>query len=414
MIQFSPKKIFLIVSIYASWMHCAYNPEATLNNKGVVIVPVADMGAESLAFLAQDKPVETVYSSLPYSPSSGPNSCARGHQLLFNELVDIKQEVGDEVECKVDNVFYEDAQRNRISTFWTLKKHIAQIKNNTDPINDALPQPYTLDGKHVLDNSTILSLIMPWDDPVTKTTYSIATRFVHSKELDTEHEYGVKLLNKENGNLEVVTSRIPKEFAVIGYKPTFKERQQVFVSLLKLWVATFNVVPYVWGGRSCTRAYSDNFSLVSTKRGNDDISYWVRTNEPAPYSGFDCSGLPLRAAQIAGLPYFFENTTTLANNIAALQNNEELAEGDLIFYPGHVMVVSDIEKNEIIEAVGYASGYAKLHTLKLPQVFEGINTFADLTAAYFEKQPLKRLKSDGAIFKDLPTFKLLKLQSLDK
>ncbi|MBA3953770.1 C40 family peptidase [Candidatus Dependentiae bacterium] len=408
---FFSKKVFFIVSLYIPLLHCAYSQEVFLGNKAVVTVPVADTATKSLAFLTHGKSLEQVYTTLPCSPATGPSSCARAHQFLFNEIVAVTQEAGDEVECKVNNVFYEDPLNIPISSFWTLKKYIALLKNTK---NTAVPEPYALDCKQVLDAPNVLTLTLPWHDQVTEKTYSVGTRFVRVKERDTAHEYGVKLnAVLTDGNLEAIVSMVPKDSAIIVHGLTFQERQKVFVSVLKKWVSSLAVIAYVWGGGSCIKTYKDaDFSLASEKRGDDDLTYWTRPNDGIPHSGFDCSGLVLRAAQIAGLPYFFKNTATLAHNIGELKSTEELEEGDLVFYQGHVMIVSDLANNEIIEAIGYSSGYGKVHALTLAKAFEGITTYADLTAAYFAKRPLKRLKRDGTIARELPTFKLLKLQNI--
>src|SRR5205814_4688733 len=129
-----------------------------------------------------------------------------------------------------------------------------------------------------------------------------------------------------------------------------------------------------------------------TKTGqNGDYSFYEHERDTqSPKNGFDCSGVILRAAQIAGIPYFCKNTTTIAQCLTPLKSEQQLREGDLILIKGHVMIVSDITKNLLIEARSYGHGYGKLHEISIDQVFEGIETYKDLCDAYYEKKVVKR------------------------
>ena len=52
-----------------------------------------------------------------------------------------------------------------------------------------------------------------------------------------------------------------------------------------------------------------------------------------------------------------------------LKKGEALEEGDLIWYNGHVMIVSDIKKNRLLRHAGYESGWGKVHEIALDKVF---------------------------------------------
>ena len=85
--------------------------------------------------------------------------------------------------------------------------------------------------------------------------------------------------------------------------------------------------------------------MLKKDGGNKQLTYWDRIGDfEKPLAGFDCSGMILCAAQIAGLPYFFKNTDTLLGNLKPLRPTEELEAGDLVFYSGHVLVVSDLKE----------------------------------------------------------------------
>ncbi len=74
------------------------------------------------------------------------------------------------------------------------------------------------------------------------------------------------------------------------------------------------------------------------------VSVYERTEcTQHPMSGFDCAGIISRAAQMCGIPYYFKNTYTLAHYLKSLSIDTHLQEGDLIWIPGHVMIVSDLK-----------------------------------------------------------------------
>ncbi len=73
-------------------------------------------------------------------------------------------------------------------------------------------------------------------------------------------------------------------------------------------------------------------------------------------SGYDCSEFVMRMAKIAGVDFPWKTTTAIERSRRALDSQDLLEEGDLIWVQGHVMVVSNIERNEIIESRGYGSG----------------------------------------------------------
>ena len=109
--------------------------------------------------------------------------------------------------------------------------------------------------------------------------------------------------------------------------------------------------------------------------------------------------------------YFFKNTTTLAYYLKPLALGEAAEKGDLIFFPGHVQIISDVEKNLIIESAGYKSGYGKVHEKKVGELFRNKLTINSLIAAYHAKEKLERLYKDGTV-EILPYCKILRFSSL--
>ncbi len=125
----------------------------------------------------------------------------------------------------------------------------------------------------------------------------------------------------------------------------------------------------------------------------------------------DCSGAVFRAAQIVGLPCFSKNTTTLSLELKDVPENDLPRKGDLIFYPGHVTVVSDCEKNLTLETVGYSAGFGYLQEIELSRIFDKITTYQDLKTACSHKDGLTRKKKSGAISKTYDVFRLLTMRT---
>ncbi|MGB8859949.1 MAG: NlpC/P60 family protein [Ilumatobacteraceae bacterium] len=72
-----------------------------------------------------------------------------------------------------------------------------------------------------------------------------------------------------------------------------------------------------------------------------------RRNSSSPGEGFDCSGLTSWAWGQAGVSLFHQSKTQI--NAAAALTRETAQAGDLVYYPGHVMLYLGID-NAIIHA----------------------------------------------------------------
>ena len=116
-------------------------------------------------------------------------------------------------------------------------------------------------------------------------------------------------------------------------------------------------------------------------------------------------------AKCCGLPYWYKNTTTIKNYLEPLKKGESVKPGDIIWFQGYVLVVSNFNPARVIEARGYTHGFGKLHELSLGRSFKGIGTIADLQTAYHSKQPVKRLNKEGTVQQTIP-FLILKLDSV--
>ncbi len=377
--------IFLISLVYSFYSF-------GIGERAVIMVPIADAVTQPLGNTSK-------YARLPCSPSDSEHHEQRAYQFIFNELVTITNKQNNEVECAIDTVFYHDTHKKPVNTFWTLEKNVRRLADLSHPLNaKAIP---------FFGKSSLVTLVLkaPWYDSATRCHYALGTRFVRVPQHDTPISCAVRI-NNYVANKMVIT-HISRDKALLDVDVPREPQNKIglFVNLLKSWADhPDGHFPYVWGGCSGTE--------TSVNYGG---SY---KPSPAPsepyglYSGFDCSSVILRAAQLCGIPYFYRNTSTLVHYLKPLEKSDQLQEGDLIWMPGHVMVVSDIQSNVLIQAAGYDSGYGTLHSLSLSQAFADISSYQELLTAYFDKRSLKRLKASGELYREAPLFLLLKLKSV--
>lgn len=360
------------------------------------------------------KSIEELYRELPYSPETGQFSCARSFQLLFNEVVTIKEELDEEVLCEVCNAFYEDSETKEIiKQFWMLKKNIVRLETVKTIFNDlsAVPQPYA-ENKSVLKSDEILTLISPYLDVETGKIYSAGTRFVRSKQFDSDKNYCAIFCDFENKQVRKLF--IDRDCAFTSADLTDSESIANFVNLLKKWAnQDSKKIPFLWGGCSFTQVVDpSNYQLVNAVKAGQETSYWERQDLSTPHSGFDAALIILRAAQICSMPYFFKTTFTAMQNLEPIASADSLNNGDLIWYPGALAVISDLTNNTLIASFGYKNWNGIVQTVKLSQVFENIINYDDLLEAYYKQTPLRVLNALGEFTREIPSFKILKINSV--
>lgn len=422
-----------------------------VKNKAVVITTVADLTGGPIAQEVGLDEIEHIYATFPSAPDKGWHACLRMHQLKYNEVVTIKEsqnkkasinspdypeQDNPEVECEVSNLFYFDKRGKRRSNFWVLKKNLKKLNELENEIDiSAIPEPIDQRKKSACYNDNILTLINPWLDRKTKKIYSAGTRFVRCKEKDTGKAYAFCYIDFKSLCRRI--GYVSKKSALVHYPKTEKQMRKLFVKILRGWARSYNpfhsltsrqrkkdFIPYVYGGCShITRCVQDDFSLNYGKRCGRKVSYWQRRCTPKELicrdnsrdnflvqSGLDCSGMLLMAAQIVGMPYFCKNTQTLKDFCSGpLRKSDQLQEGDLIWYPGHVMVVSNIKRGLLIEAVGYEAGHGKVHEIPIHRVFDGIKNYQDLLKNYYLQRGVKRLNEQKKCYKFIRKFRIYKL-----
>lgn len=381
----------------------------------VTIVPVADLVGDSLQSLSNTSDVNTWYNTFPVC-GQHMNGCLRLHQLLFNEPVTILEEKGDEVRVKISNLFFEQENNTaKYDTFWSLRAYfmpLDELKKNNISLHK-FPPPIIAQNHNT--SAKTVTLIYPWHDKETKTTYSAGTRFVLAGKNKSKKTIAVYLFNPTTKKIN--RSEIPLAFCYINGTCTNQQQKiNSFVHILKKWAhPSHGFIPYVWGGLSFITTCNDNQFIkktINTIGNNTAIVYSWPSCEQLPKSGFDCAGLVARAAQIVDIPYYYKNTTTLAKYLEPIKTDQVPEEGDLIWFPGHVLVIADCKKNTIIEARSYGQGFGKIHELPIDKAFKGINSIKDLAYAFHHKKSLERLDSSQNPVQHIAQFKIFSLKSV--
>ncbi|CAN5176855.1 hypothetical protein BH09DEP1_BH09DEP1_6960 [soil metagenome] len=388
------------------------------NQPAMVIVPVADLVGAPIQTFELGKTIKESYAKINICGAAGipTQGSPRIHQLLLHERVEIVSDNGDEVCIIIPQIFFITHSLHKPQAlYWTLKKNLLsfakmETKNislDKIPVSPSYKNPLEIDEA---PNTAVL--IKPFHDMVTEQTLSAGTRFIIDLSKSFDEFLSVFVFDSKASRFK--TTLIPKKLMVLIHKKTIPQAIGCFVSLLKHWAHCNNgPIPYVWGG--CSFTHCCNHAFVERKKKlatGKQITVYERTDCPQkPMGGMDCAGLITRAAHICGIPYYFKNTYTLAHYLKSLSIDQHLQEGDLIWIPGHVMIVSDIKNNKIIEARGYSSNYGIIHEIALEQMFKGIYTYDELIHAYRHQKKLVRLNKDGDEVEEIKRYKILKLAS---
>lgn len=365
--------------------------------KAVVIKPIIDLLPTQMTYIFDST---DHYSKIGLSPALSNNlkCCARVHQALFHEIINIIRTEEKEVLVELPFIFYQlpnNPKKN--NSFWTLKENLKLLRDIKDkeklPIND------------------FLTLAFPFTDSQGQ-KYSVGTKFTYQI-LDNSH-YLIYLYDSkaECFKEEVIEKKYCITSQYNNHLPFDKKRSN-FIKILKKWANPKNgFIPYVWGGTSfCDLCYDTEFEKYESNYNGSKITYFKYPHyNKSVKSGFDCSGLIMRATQIVGIYFPYKNTSTIAQNLKILTANDQIVNGDLIFIPGHIIVTSDIDHNLCIESRGYTdNGNGRVQEISLNKLFQGINNFEELKEAFFNKKALKRLDRNGNIFQVIPSYKILKL-----
>ena len=377
-------------------------PTNILAEKALITVPIAD--------LLSTPPTQIKPPLAPVDWQDGTMSCPRLHQALFNETVEILETTANSAKIRILNAFYLNMRtKQKLNKFWTAKKNLTSI---TKLDKSKIPPPIDYTKPSSINNNQTITLTTPWYCSQTRQIFSAGTRFATCPKQTTRNSLHVYCYDSQNNHFIVV--KIPKKIALTNYKKKESEQRKIFVKLLQKWAQPMQKkqIPYVWGGCSFTHKLPTyEAQAIHTKRNNQESHHYVIPNNKLnPQAGFDCAGLVLRAAQASSIPYFYKNTSTLADSLQSLKKNDSLQAGDLIWLSGHVIIVVDPVQNLCLEARDYGQGYGKVHTIHVSKLFKETPTLAKLKVAYYENKVLTRIDKKGNI-RGKYQIKLLKLLS---
>jgi hypothetical protein len=355
-------------------------------------VPVADLLSQKLS-LTGHPTVEEKYTLLPLSEKQPVCLCCRATQLLFNERVTIIEQQGEQsyVEASFwhlkNSTFHTPSTRN--NRFWTLTKNLKPLQKLTSEEQAAIPltDPEKSHGKMV-------TLILPWQCPQTHTSYSAGTQFVMTR---LEHnQYQIKIYHPCAA--QVIETAVPQDLCVLNKKRTPQEKRELFLTTLQRWARGIpHSVPYVLGGASIIQTFTQSsFREKKMVVGKTKGTVFVRSECSAtPHTGVDCAGLIRLGCKIAGIPLNATNSKSIAQSLFKVDPPTTLHNGDLLFWKGHIAVISDSKRGLLLEARGYEQGYGLVHEIPYHVELRGITTTTDLMNAYSRKKPIQRLDNQG-------------------
>jgi len=381
-------------------------PVYPASKKAFVAVPVVDLVGNRCKN----------YNSFPLESKKESFLCPRIHQLLFNEVVQILETTKTEAKVKISNLFYVTKKnpKNPQDTYWTQKKNLIlfdqlkkkglQLKYIPEPIQYSSPNMYQV-------NKNTITIKFPFYDPITKQLFSAGTRFIKTDTGATEN-YTVFVFDKKSFTFK--KTNIPTHICFSNEPKSNAQKRDDFVTMVKQWAnLQKGFIPYVWGGCSFTRSCQKNNIVTITckdKKQDKMVPIFIRPDyTKSPMTGLDCSGIIARAAQLCNIPYFYKNTTTAEQYLKKLKDLKTVENGDLLFYSGHIMIVSDKKNNKVVEARTNGYGCGKVQEIPLCKVFKEIESYDDLCTLKKNKKPLYRLDKNGNIVKSIKSFDFLKL-----
>lgn len=396
----------LVFALRVSETHCI--------RQGLIISPVADLVGSPIKHYFPQIPTHKAYKQIPLNRglSKPALECPRLHQALFNETIEIVEERETEALIKMPNAFYlaDDTLKNE---YWIQKNAFIRYDTLKKKGVDLTKIPPMNSKNSLAEHSAdIITLEMPWHDSEKQITYSAGTRFVMLPEQTNENDIAVYVFDPHSYDFTIMS--IPRAIACTHSAQTKQEQIGHCIAIIQQWAnVSDGFIPYVWGGCSFTHTSNAVFNELSMVKKGTPHSYINLDDFPHETKpGFDCSNMILRAAHIAGIPYYYKNSSAAAKHLKHLSTDDVVEAGDIIWIPGHVMMVSDVNNNLLVEARGYNHGYGKIQEIELSKVFKNIKTYDNLAHALHRKQKLYRLDSKGVVADSFTKFKILKMNSV--
>jgi cell wall-associated NlpC family hydrolase len=353
------------------------------------------------------KPVSDLYGNpykstapLAYAQQRADGTlCPRLHQLLYHDVVEILQTDKDYSYVRVPDFWYQThGATERNCCFWIRTDDLVH-KNKLSPHDWC-----NLTGMHGSPPEAYITLIAPWYAHTLRTTFSVGTRFSLNTTTPHANYYSVYALHPNT--LTVHTLRIPRKFAYEPTAHTLQERLAYYQQLISQWSRSAKIVPYVWGG--CSMQHICHDTQYHAFHVGDNCIY-RRTAEPVQKTGVDCAGLIMLAARTAGLPYPLKNTTTIVRN-GAPTTAAALEVGDILWVPGHVMLIVDPHKGLLLEASHYTYGVGHVRMVHVSKLFKDIRSFTDIEQALAQKKSLQRLNRDGNVYQEIKQARFISMR----
>lgn len=369
--------------------HIAANPE-----KGFCCVPVIDLIGKSVDY------------EQPYADKPGDNYCTRLSQLLFNEQVEIISKTHTKLKVKVEHIYYTTGiHKTKQMVYIVDKKSIMPFSDISKTDVAKVPATISFEKKQK-DNQTIITLLLPFTNPETDLIYSAGTRFVKTALQKKKKIISVYCFNPETKLFEII--HIPHSVCLEKQPKTNPEKRKLFLTILRKWIPKNGYIPYVFGGFSIGNPLKTNI-FHGKKIGSATAYQRSEANNQVVKYGIDCSQLIARAAQIAGIDYYYKNTSTLRQELTPVKHNEPIQNGDILVWSGHTCIVSDVKKGLLIEARGYDHGYGIVQEIPLSEQFQGITTFKELQKAVHNNKNITRLNKANKKVQTIRDLQIMKL-----
>lgn len=265
--------------------------------------------------------------------------------------------------------------------YWARRTDLLRFDELSDRARKLFPEPIFYQKPSSVHAASVVTLAEPWTSKATRKTYSAGTRFLaYNSNKAKAKKITVVFYDPVTGSR--VFDQIPRYRLVQGGRPIpFDARRGVFIDLLMQWSdSVMGIVPYVWGGASYLERLSDNEGrLVDGMIVDKNVRHWIRGGR-GQVSGFDCSGLVLRAAQACGIPYFCRTSSTAGALLDPVKTVNELESGDLCVTHGHGHIFVIAGDGKIIEAAGYGSRYGRVQCTAVGDRFLNAQSYGDLVA----------------------------------
>lgn len=366
-----------------------YNSLSTKSEPGICIVPTADLVSSAFTPLSGLSIFEQ-YKKIPLSEDVI-KFCFRNTQLLYNQPVTIITQKNEQTLIEAPCWYLMNGPiilKNR--QFWTLSKNVIAVRDLSPEQHNTIPD----------DTRDTVILESPYYDAATDSLYSAGTRFVvHKRHV---RHFTVQLCTPDKQGVQ--TCQIPRSLCVKQNRRSTK--RMLFLELLQKWTRRpFYPIPYVLGGASIGKSLTTTTFKEIKQKGT--ISYEWPDFTDYPYQGLDCSGMIRLACNITGIPMEATNSKSIAYTLKKLPLNAQVQAGDILYWKGHIAVISNTEKGLLIEARGYNHGYGYVHEIPYHEQLKGIVTTDDLVKAYRTGVPITRIDKEGKARQTITDFTIL-------